>query len=116
MQTVAETHVYLRSAKDAGMSEAEMRAVVTYLAQNPEAGDLIVGSGGCRKVRVAGRGKGKSGGYRVVTFFGGGHMPLYLVWALSKGQEENFSDAEVAQMHRMTKAIVAAYRRPRAVS
>jgi hypothetical protein len=31
------------------------------------AGDLIVGSGGLRKVRVAGRGKGKSRGYRVVT-------------------------------------------------
>ena len=38
----------------------------TYLACNPEAGDLIQGSGGCRKVRWARQGMGKSGGVRVI--------------------------------------------------
>jgi hypothetical protein len=50
------------------MTEDEIDNLVDFLAENPTAGDLIVGTGGCRKLRVAGRGKGKSGGYRTITF------------------------------------------------
>jgi mRNA-degrading endonuclease RelE of RelBE toxin-antitoxin system len=39
---------------------------VAYLASNPEAGDLIPGSGGCRKIRWARSGMGKRGGVRVI--------------------------------------------------
>ncbi len=78
------------------------------LAANPLAGELIVGSGGCRKVRIAGRGRGKSGGYRVVTFFAHAGLPVYLVAMLSKNGRANFSAAEVAAMATMAKRIVAA--------
>lgn len=111
MHTVAETAAYLRRARDAGMTDAEMTAAVNQIAADPERGDVIVGSGGCRKVRVAGRGKGKSGGYRIVVLFGGQHMPIFLLWALSKGDRENFSDSEIAQMNTAAKAIIDAYRR-----
>lgn len=47
------------------MSEDDIDGVVNYLSEKPTAGVEIAGTGGCRKVRVAGRGKGKSGGYRV---------------------------------------------------
>ncbi len=45
-----------------------MTALVSLLAANPVAGDEMPGTGGCRKLRVAGRGKGKSGGYRTIKF------------------------------------------------
>jgi hypothetical protein len=67
MHTVIETAAFLRSADVAGMTDAERALAVDTIAANPLAGDVIVGSGGCRKVRIAGRGKGKSGGYRVTT-------------------------------------------------
>ena len=67
LHTVVETGAYLASAKRTGMSEEEMRRTVDTVAADPTAGDLIVGSGGCRKIRVAGRGRGKSGGYSIVT-------------------------------------------------
>ena len=76
MRTVAETSAYLSAADDAGMTEAEREAVIDLLSSNPSAGELLVGTGGCRKFRLAGRGKGKSGGYRVVTFFGGEEIPV----------------------------------------
>lgn len=47
-------------------SEAERSDFAAYLAGNPDAGDLIAGSGGCRKVRWAMKGIGKSGGVRVI--------------------------------------------------
>ena len=58
MQTVIETEAYLRAAKDAGMSAEEMTAAVDLVAGNPEAGDVMQGTGGVRKARLAGRGKG----------------------------------------------------------
>lgn len=115
MQTVAETAVYLASAKEAGMTAEEMKAAVDLIALNPEGGDLIVGSGGCRKVRVPGKGRGKSGGYRIVTVYGGGHMPVYLIHVLSKGARGNFNQAEVAIMAGLAKRLKDAHR-ARAVS
>ena len=65
------------AAKRAGMTEVETAALKDMLAKDPEAGELIQGSGGCRKVRVAGRGKGKSGGYRVITFYSSTVIPVF---------------------------------------
>jgi hypothetical protein len=49
------------------MVRDEIDALIANLAQNPTAGDEMRGTDGCRKVRVGGRGKGKSGGYRTIT-------------------------------------------------
>lgn len=79
MQTVIETESYLRAAKDAGMAEDERALAVDLIATDPEGSDVMQGTGGVRKARLAGRGKGKSGGYRVVWYFGGGDIPLFLL-------------------------------------
>lgn len=105
LNTVAYTAGFLAQAKDEGMTDAEMLAMEQFLAANPEAGDVIIGSGGCRKVRIAGRGKGKSGGYRVVTYFATDEMPVYLLAMLSKGSRENFDADEVAAMAAYAKRI-----------
>lgn len=111
MHTVAETAAYLRSADAAGMSEAERRVVIDTVSADPAGGDLIVGSGGCRKLRIAGRGRGKSGGYRIITFYAGPDAAVYLLWALSKGRQANLSDAQVNSLAKLTKVLVAALER-----
>lgn len=113
MQTVAETRAYLSAADAAGMTEAERASVVDLLANNPSLGDLIVGTGGCRKFRLAGRGKGKSGGYRVITFFGGGHMPVYLLTVFSKGERADLSQAERNALADVAKRLLAGAPTPR---
>lgn len=104
MHTVIETAAYLRSAKDAGMTAVEMEDAVNTVSNDPSAGDLIVGSGGCRKVRIAGRGKGKAGGYRVITFsvvdYG-----VFLLWALSKGRSANLTAAQTNTLARIVKTL-----------
>ena len=87
MHTVVETAAYLADAKAAGMTEHERNAVVEMIASHPEAGDEIGGTGGARKVRVAGRGKGKSGGYRVIIFYSGEDLPVFFVGCLLQGRE-----------------------------
>lgn len=98
------------------MTEAEQKLVIDTLAANPDAGELIVGSGGCRKVRIAGKGKGKSGGYRVVTVFGGDFMPVYLIAVLAKGSRANFSKAEIQAMAGLAKTLKEAHRQRAASS
>jgi len=104
METVVEFPAYLSAAKAAGMTDAERAAVVDIASANPAAGDLIVGSGGCRKVRVAGRGKGKSGGYRVITYYAG-DFGVCLLWVLSKGRTANLTDAQVNALAKAVKTL-----------
>ncbi len=93
------------------MSEQEIEDLVIYLSENPEAGDEMTGTGGCRKVRLAGRGKGKSGGYRTVTFFSGNSMPVYLITVFSKGEKSNLTALECRALKEITKRIVNEHRR-----
>jgi hypothetical protein len=65
VQTVVETPTYLAIAKKL-FSEEERADIVALVAADPECGDVIRGTGGFRKVRVARKGMGKSGGARVV--------------------------------------------------
>lgn len=111
MQTVVETPPFQSQAAAAGMSEAEIAALISMIAADPMAGDPIIGTGGCRKLRVAGRGKGKSGGYRVVTFYTGTMLPVFLIACLSKGDGANFTKAQRNNMAKVTKTIVEGYRR-----
>jgi hypothetical protein len=85
MHTVAELHSFRRAAERVGMSQDEITDLVSFLAENPMAGDEMSGTGGCRKLRLAGRGKGKSGGYRTIAFYSGEIMPIYLITVFSKG-------------------------------
>jgi len=106
LHTVIETAAFLRSADAAGMTEIELKLAADTVAADPLAGDLIVGSGGCRKVRIAGRGFGKSGGYRIVTFYAGPDVPVFLLWALSKGRAANLTRAQVNTLATVTRTLL----------
>ena len=69
MRTVAETPIFQRYAAEI-WRDAERERFINFIAANPEAGNLIRGSGGCRKVRWAASSRGKSGGSRVIYFNG----------------------------------------------
>lgn len=86
-----------------------MEAITEIVAKDPTCGDEIAGTGGCRKVRVARRGKGKSGGYRLVTFFSGQSIPVFLITIYAKNRKENLTDAEANALRVKGKEIVAAY-------
>ena len=105
MHTVVETANYLKAADAAGMTEAEREEAIDLVAANPTAGDLIVGAGGCRKVRLAGKGKGKSGGYRVITLLVlDGRVFLLTVYA--KGRKVTLTGAEKAALRKRTETLI----------
>lgn len=97
--------------KAAHLTEAERDAVVSKVAGAPRAGTEIAGTGGARKLRIAGRGKGKSGGYRVITFYSGEDLPVFLLTLYSKGEKANLSKAERNELKSILAEIVQSYRR-----
>ncbi len=99
----------MTSAAKAGISEDEVKAIIDFIATDPMAGDEIRGTGGCRKIRFAGRGKGKSGGYRVITFYSGEKLPVFLLAAFGKGAKANITAAEAATLKAVTKLIAQTY-------
>jgi hypothetical protein len=110
---VAELPQFIRDADALDLSEDACRAIVDAVSANPLEGDEVRGSGGVRKVRFAGRGKGKSGGYRVMTAYFGPEIPVYLLAILSKGERANFSAAEIDGFRKLTNEIFHYWRRRR---
>ena len=84
MYTIIETRTFQEDARRL-WSEQERGAFCTWLAANPEAGDVIPGSGGCRKVRWAIVGIGKRGGARIIYFnrLANGEIWLLVIYSKS---------------------------------
>ena len=115
MHTVIETPGFLKEAAQYGVDEEDRTKLVILLANHPDAGQLIVGTGGFRKLRLAGRGKGKSGGYRVITFFTGPNIPVFLITIYSKGDRADLSQSQRRTLLQMSKTLVASYERKKSV-
>lgn len=102
-----EQHQGRRTAAESAFPDPDSLPVV---ARN-QAGDRIEGTGGARKVRFAGRGKGKSGGYRVISYFGGDDVPIFLLNVFAKGEKVNLSKAERNELKKILADIADLYRK-----
>lgn len=106
--TVVETPEFLSSTRNL-MGDEERAALVEFLARNPAAGDLVVGTGGVRKLRWALEGRGKSGGARVIYFFHNASMPLFALTAFAKNQRADLSQADRNDFKRLTALLVGSH-------
>lgn len=98
--TIVEAPAFSRRAEKL-LSAEERKDVIDHLAAFPEEGDEIPGTGGVRKIRFAAKGKGKSGGVRVIYYYFDDHVPLYALLIYGKGEQANLTPDE--------KKIVAAF-------
>lgn len=89
-----ELPIFTRTA--AGLFDDDgLRAIQTALVLNPEAGDVIPGSGGLRKLRASLPGRGKRGGARVIYYWWTRHDRCYLVYAYAKNAQSDLTPAQV---------------------
>jgi mRNA-degrading endonuclease RelE of RelBE toxin-antitoxin system len=79
MLTFIETRLFTRLVQEY-LSDEEYAAVQAQLIRDPEAGAVIRDTGGVRKIRVAARGRGKSGGFRIIYYLS---HPKGVVWMLT---------------------------------
>jgi hypothetical protein len=108
MQTVVETPLFIRRAEKL-LSEDEHAGLIAYLASHPTAGDEIVGTGGVRKVRYGAKGKGKSGGARVIYYFYDQEIPIYALLIYGKNERADLT----AEQRKMVTAFATAIKATR---
>lgn len=112
MQGIAELPTYARLANKL-LSDDERRDLLDYLAQHPQAGDLIEGTGGVRKLRWRRGGQGKSGGVRIIYYYHDEHMPLYLLTLFAKGDKANLTKAERNELAGLVAVLTSIWKERR---
>ena len=110
VHTVIETFAFRASAKQIGMTSDEIESITLFISQNPASGDIIKGTGGARKVRFPLGGKGKSKGCRVVTFFSGDKIPVFLLEVFSKTDRINLSKQERNELAKVLSGLADDYK------
>ncbi|WP_090043678.1 type II toxin-antitoxin system RelE/ParE family toxin [Limnohabitans sp. 2KL-27] len=81
--------------------EDERAEFASFIAQNPEAGAVVRGSGGVRKVRWLREGAGKSGGVRIVYLARNEAGEIYLLTLYAKSESENISLTTLKEIRRV---------------
>lgn len=92
MLTVIETPVFLRYAAKVWNDE-EREDFITWLAEHPDAGDVIAATGGLRKVRWSRSGMGKRGWVRVIYMWRNALGELVLLTVYAKAENDTLSNA-----------------------
>jgi hypothetical protein len=106
--TVVETPGFIRDASTA-LTEQERADMISFLAANPDAGDIMTETGGGRKLRWKAEGRGKRGGVRVIYYFHNESLPLFLLNVFAKNERASLTKAERNAMKALLPRLVAGY-------
>lgn len=88
MQTFIETKLFTKLVQEY-LSDDDYVELQDALIRQPEAGDVIPGSGGVRKLRWKGSGRGKRGGLRVIYYLRSRHGQIWMLTMYAKNVAEN---------------------------
>lgn len=96
--------------KSLGLNDDDLRQLQNILTQNPNIGDMIQGTHGCRKCRIPLENRGKSGGARVIYVDFIAFEKIYFITAYAKNEQENLSKQECSSIKNIVKEIEAVER------
>ena len=104
------TRTYERAVRKL-LSEESRKEMEASIVAAPDAAPIIRGTGGIRKMRWSGSGRGKRGGIRTIYFYHAGPDAIYLLTAYAKADRENLSPADTKALSRLVAAIKKEVRR-----
>ena len=87
------------------MSEAERQNMEAAIVADPGRASLIRGTGGIRKLRWKGSGRGKRGGIRTIYFHHVGPEAIYILTAYAKADRDELTAADRKALSRLVAAI-----------
>lgn len=82
------------------LDDEQYSALQMKLARHPDAGPLIPGSGGMRKIRWAAGGRGKRGGVRLIYYWWVAQDRISMLFVYPKSEQDNLSAEQVKQLRR----------------
>ena len=108
-----EVPLFTKRWSEIGLTVDDLLALQITLLNNPQAGDMMTGTGGIRKVRFSLEGRGKSGSVRVCYTDFEEYEVIYLITAFTKDEKDNLSDAEKNVLRKLVKALLESERERR---
>jgi hypothetical protein len=108
--SVIEFPGYRRRA-DELLTPEEQDAIVDLVAYEPARGDLIMGTGGLRKLRIGRGGSGKRGGARIIYYFCNAEHPVLLLALYAKNEKADLSARDKKEFTGLVKEITAQWQR-----
>jgi len=100
---IIETPNFTRRLKSL-LSDEEYRELQNSLIADPEAGNVIRGSGGIRKLRWAGSGKGKRGGVRVIYHWFRGEEIILMLLVYSKNEQDDLTPEQLKTLRKLVES------------
>jgi hypothetical protein len=85
-----------------------IEAVAVYLSGYPDAGDVIPGAGGARKLRWAAKGKGKRGGARIIYVYLIVAARIYLIRCYAKNTKTDLTPDEKKELRQVSARLKGA--------
>lgn len=99
---IQETEVFSRRVQRL-LDPESYRLLQVSLAADPEAGSLIPGTGGLRKIRWRMPGGGKRGGIRVIYYWAGAHETILMLMLFAKNERSDLSPEQKAILRRIVE-------------
>lgn len=99
------TPSFERAWAEMGLGDSELARLQSLLLMDPEAGDVIQGTGGARKVRIPLEGRGKPGGGRVIYVDVVIREQIYLLMAYPKNVQTDLSQDQKKMMRKLIEII-----------
>jgi hypothetical protein len=97
-----ETSVFTRQVQEL-LTDEEYRELQKTLVNRPDAGALIVGSGGLRKIRWVRQGRGKRGGVRVIYYRAVSQEQILMLFLYPKGERDDLTPAQVKLLRQIVQ-------------
>lgn len=100
-----ETPSFTKKWISLGLDDDDLAELQDMLMNNPEAGDIMQGTGGVRKIRIAFSNRGKSGSARVCYVDFAYYEDIYLLWVFAKNEQSNLSDIEKHKIKKLVQQL-----------
>ena len=94
-----------KQCKRIGLTEDDVQKIENALLFDPAVGDMMKGTGGIRKFRIALPNRGKSGGARVVYVDFTSYEKIYLITVFAKNEMDNLSQTERNELKKLVKIL-----------
>ncbi|RCX21105.1 RelE toxin of RelEB toxin-antitoxin system [Anaerobacterium chartisolvens] len=99
------TNEFLKRWQVIGLTEEHLRELETFLCKNPLSGDIIVGTGGVRKLRWQIKGYGKSGGARIIYIDFTSIERIYMLTAYTKQEQSDLTMEQRKVLYNLVKKL-----------
>ena len=97
-----ETPIFTKEVRTV-LSDDDYRSIQTALMLRPEQGPIIRGTGGLRKIRCGGSGRGKRGGLRLIYYWDKATETIYMLYVYPKSKQDDLTPQQCRILSRLVR-------------